>query len=99
MHQGMTTKRIFIKSTNERSPPILRGERACRVEGRTSAGRAVEPLNYEAIPVSLVHFHEHPGCLLATSTLYLALEYALDNLCQCAYVRVHDEPSNKLVSY
>lgn len=60
MHQGMATKGIFIKSTNERSRPILSGERACRVEGRTSVGGVVEPLNDKAIPISLVHFHEQP---------------------------------------
>lgn len=55
MHQGMATKRIFIKSTNERSRPILRGGGVRRVqEGQTSDGGVVEPLNDETILVSSV---------------------------------------------
>lgn len=54
----MATKRIFIKSTNGRCLSILRDGRARRIEGPTSDGGVVEPLNDEAIPVSLVQFHE-----------------------------------------
>lgn len=77
MHQGMATKRIFIKSTNERSRPILRGGRARRVEGRTLDGGIVEPLNDRRYLSHRSIFMSNPPEPPCLARLYLNFEYAM----------------------